>query len=61
MLPAFHAMTGFDNISTFYNVRKKSWWNTLALYPQVASALNKLADGDYHGAKRELERFVIMT
>lgn len=56
-LPVFHAFTGCDTTSTFYNKGKKSAWQAWELNEQVTSTLVSIADHPFQQLDVDSQNF----
>lgn len=62
-LPAFHALTGYDTVSSFVGHGKKTAWAVWAVFPELTHALLKLSSAPTEIPQEvmaTIERFVIL-
>ena len=62
-LPLFHALTGYDTVSSFAGIGKKTAWAAWNVYPEVTEAFEELmhmADPICDRTLEVIERFVVL-
>jgi len=59
-LPAFHAFTGCDNVSSFSGKGEKTAFEVWRCYPDATKGFLSIAEGNPEEAVRYIEKFVVL-